>query len=507
MRSVGVTSEARAAASPRSESEIMEQTTHHNTRAAALDEAGVHPSTMGAQRASRGVARLIQTAVGLAFVGLASLVTTSAGCGGDGGSGGAGGAPVFCEGGFVRVVDGEDVCEGKCEQAKCGDGYACVDNKCALLCAVHAECGDGLSQECVSVKEDETAKDIAICQATAEGSVGIKCPNNTECDGVFACPDGKKCDPACVGDACPCAADKCQPLFCRTTGVGDADAFCTLRDCHADSECPGGFWCATTRDPHQICGTTKGNNDSCGKTTDACVDPAQNEANGTTYAEGSICALRTECRVRRQCAPCETDLDCSVIAGQRCKQLADEKVCVRDCRSDGDCEAGFKCEESSCIPRFGACVGAGNFCEPCRNDLDCGDKDSGKACVSWGGSERMCIDVTLSKSCTTDNDCPAAPDGTHGLCADEGNIGATSSDDVYHKCYFPSHFNAGAGRISCWCSNPGTSCFTAGDCCSGKCVGANVALEIPGVCCGQAGVACIIGADCCSKKCTNGTCE
>lgn len=487
----------------------MQQTTHHSSRASALREAGEDLPSKGEGRAPRGLARLIQAALGLAVLGAASLVGTASGCGGsggEGGSGGSGGAPPFCEGGFVRSVDGKDVCEGKCTQAACGDGYACVDNKCGLLCAVHAECGDGLSQECALVKEDDTAKDISVCRATGEGSVGVKCPNGNECDNVFACPDGKKCDPACTGDTCPCAADRCKPLFCRTSGIGDADALCTLRDCHADTECPGGFWCATTRDPHQICGTTKGDNTTCGTTTEDCVDPAQNEANGTTYVEGTICALRTECRPRRQCAPCESDLDCSAIAGQHCKQVGPEKACVRDCGSDGDCEGGFKCEGGSCIPRFGACVGTGQFCEPCRNDLECGDKDSGRACVSFGGAERMCIDVTLSMSCTTDNDCPVAPDGKHGYCAD-GDIGADPSSPYYHKCYFPSHFNQGAGRLSCWCSNPGTGCFTADDCCSGKCKGASVANGIPGTCCGQTGVACIVGLDCCSNKCTNGACE
>jgi len=404
---------------------------------------------------------------------LAGVAATGAGAG-------CSKAAPFCEGGFIRQQPTETdpgVCEGKCTQAACGDGHACVDNKCVLTCASHLECA-GLSQDCVPVKEDDTNKDIDICQDNGKGTIGVKCPFGDECTSQNACPDGKACDPACTGSSCPCPGDQCKPLLCRTAGQGDAEAFCTLQDCHADGDCPGGYWCATIRDPHPICGTTKGNTSFCGTTTDPCVDPSQDMANGTTYQEGPHCAVRNECRLRKSCAPCETDIDCSGIPGQHCSTMPADgsKSCTRDCAADSDCEVGFQCLDGGCTPRYGSCVGAdGTYCEPCRNDLDCGGKDSILSCVSFGGAERMCLDVTASIACTSNLNCPTGPDGRHGFCTDN------SADSTYHHCVYPPP-NTGSGHLSCWGSNPGAACLLAAECCSGKCFGASQAQQIPGVC-------------------------
>jgi hypothetical protein len=436
--------------------------------------AGTSPARPTTQPASgapaappRGLSRALQTAAALVLAALAGVVTTGAGAGCSKGA--------FCEGGFIRQQPTDTdpgVCEGKCTQAACGDGHTCVDNKCVLLCSSHLDCTP-LSQDCASVKEDDSGKDVTICQDNGKGTIGEKCPFGNECMSANACPDGKACDPSCSGSSCPCPSDQCKPLFCRTTGMGDADAFCTLQDC------PGGYWCAAIRDPHAICGTMKGNSSFCGTSTDPCVDPSMDMANGTTYQEGPHCALRNECRIRKQCAPCATDLDCSGVPGQHCTTFTDgTKSCTRDCdqsRGDADCEQGFKCDNNACIPRFGSCVGKGNYCEPCRNDLDCGGKDSKLSCVSFGGSERMCIDVTASTPCTTDNDCPTGPDGRHGLCSDN------NADPTYHHCFYPPQ-NTGSGRLSCWCSNVGSACFLGSECCSGKCFGASVANQVPGLC-------------------------
>src|SRR6185369_11981044 len=96
-----------------------------------------------------------------------------------------------------------------------------------------------------------------------------------------ACPDKT----ACVVPACSEA--ECLPLTCKTNGVGDARAYCTKLDCADDSQCPGGYYCGITRDPHTICGLMpeKGNNTVCGKTAEACVDPAT-FGMGNTYFEG-----------------------------------------------------------------------------------------------------------------------------------------------------------------------------------------------------------------------------
>lgn len=437
----------------------------------------------------RGLGRLVQTVSAIAGLALVLTSAAMAGCGGSvSGTGGGtttastGGEAPFCAGGFIRPspTDPKGTCEGKCTAGACGADNTCVDNHCALTCANHLECGDGLSQECLPAKEDDSQKDITTCQPNGKGSVGTKCAFGTECASQFACPDGKKCDPACAGADCPCPADKCKALFCRGAGEGDAEAFCTLQDCHADGDCPGGYWCAKVRDPHQICGTMKGDDSFCGTTTEPCVDPAMNATTGGTYEEAAQCAVRTECRIRRQCAPCSTDLDCSVVAGQHCTQVGQEKVCTRDCVAESDCENGFQCMNGACTPRFGACVGTGKYCEPCRSDLDCDGPAGKQACVSFGGAERVCIDVTASMACTTDNDCPTGPDGRHGLCADS-TIGVGSGDAIYHKCIYPP-FTEATNVFSCWCGNKGTGCYKNADCCSNKCIGGSATTGNVGDC-------------------------
>jgi len=437
----------------------MQHPTHTPTRAAT-------PA-----RSRRGIFRAWQTAAAFVLVALggAAASTSSSGCGSattctsDCGGSGTGGGGIFCEGGFIRPDPGGGAvgtCEGKCTAEACGAGQACVDNHCALTCASHLDC-TSFSQDCAPAKDDD-GKDITTCQGNGKGSIGVKCPFGTECGTAFACPDGKICDPACTGPDCPCPADKCAALSCLTAGQGDAEAYCT-QDCHGDAECPGGFWCATVRDSHKICGTTTGG-PLCGTSTDPCVDPAQNMATGATYSEGTLCAFRDQCRIRKQCAPCETDLDCSVIPGQHCTTMALDgtKACTRDCIADGDCEVGFKCAEGACISRFGSCVGTGKYCEPCRNDKECG---AGLACLSYGGAERFCIAVNTT--CALDADCPTGPDGRHGICANAA-FGLTSSDIRFNKCFFPPQ-NDASGRLSCWCANPGTACNVSKDCCSGKC--------------------------------------
>jgi hypothetical protein len=448
----------------------------------------------------RGLARALQTAAALGLVALAGLVSTasSTGCGSS------------CDA-FTRTTKNADgstteTCEQLCDATKCGEHGACVDNKCALTCTGQLDCNGG--EDCVPAKDDEK-KDVGVCQQTGRGTIGTHCPfgqGDCAANGAYACPDGKACDPACTAN-CTCPADQCKELYCRTTGQGDADAICTLQDCHADADCPGGYWCSQIRDPQQICGPKcasskcdsgpkqgaactkdsdceKGNSKFCGgkvTTPPACIAPADLSANGQTFVEGPYCALRNECAVRGQCAPCTTDFDCSRAAGQVCTQVGAEKVCTKTCASDSDCENAFACTAGACVPRFGACVGSGKFCEPCRSDMDCGGKDSTYACISFsGGAEKVCVDIGTGSACTKDADCPASPDGRHGICAD-ARIGSSSGDGIFHTCYLPP-FNEATNAFSCWAGNQGTGCFVAADCISGKCTGANKTAGLAGTC-------------------------
>src|SRR5262249_26897507 len=145
----------------------------------------------------------------------------------------------------------------------------------------------------------------------------------------------------CIISTCP--ANECVPMKCITSGKGDANAYCTSEDCTSDADCGPGYGCKITRDPRKICNSNKGNNNFCGKTTDPGLDPADFMKDGGTFFEGSLCILRHTCEVREQCAPCATDLDCSLVAGQSCTMVGTEKVCTRGCANDKNCDQDYHC--------------------------------------------------------------------------------------------------------------------------------------------------------------------
>jgi hypothetical protein len=77
------------------------------------------------------------------------------------------------------------------------------------------------------------------------------------------------------------------------------------------------------------------------------------------------------------------------------------------------------------------------FCAPCRYDLDCEGGDAGiLLCEALHGTERSCIDLSLSKTCTTDTNCPQAPSGLYGHCLNESD-GLSPTDSAYHHCFAP----------------------------------------------------------------------
>ena len=47
-----------------------------------------------------------------------------------------------------------------------------------------------------------------------------------------------------------------RPDNIAAAGQGDADAYCSSIDCKTDMDCPGGYFCGVTRDPHPICDAT-----------------------------------------------------------------------------------------------------------------------------------------------------------------------------------------------------------------------------------------------------------
>ncbi len=442
------------------------------------------------------------------------------------------GDPDPCKGGILR----NGVCEAECHPDECLANNICVDNRCRLLCDSHDDCLLGV-QACTAASDDDTGADVTVCLSNGHmpvgddngypvGVVGFGCPfGDFQCV-ASTCPNGFECDPnscadcaldeaacagiepcnigkcASTGEACTfntCSPNECRKTTCLTAGEGDADAYCTSFDCSADSDCPGGFYCGLVRDPHKVCGRTcdngkcshDGSNCSrtedcekggalCGETTDPCIDETALTANGQTLVDGSRCLLRSMCVKANECAPCQTNLDCSRGRADVCASHAGAQVCARfcedgsnclsdkeclpygktcrdkpskDCTSDADCPGATPCvDRSVCLPKHGlSCQAdpagaATNFCKPCLNDADCGGPGSVAICASVDG-QNVCFD-SFSTSCTKNADCPQAPSGAHGECLDEDQ-NVTPSDSVYHTCYFPSAMKDGAAIFTC----------------------------------------------------------
>jgi hypothetical protein len=270
-----------------------------------------------------------------------------------------------------------------------------------------------------------------------------------------------------------------------------------MRDCHADGDCAAGFWCASIRDAHPICGAPPsklhglcspqclstvgctnafGPGATCG--SDGYCNPACVMSGTATYSQGPWCTQRNECRQRKTCDPCQSDLDCAV-PGHHCRAMpmGTDKFCTPDCASDADCSDGFACTSNACIPRYGSCKGTGKFCEPCHVDADC---EAGKYCSrESSGVERVCAAPLGSVPCTSDAQCPVSPSGVHGKCMD-ASTNSSPGDGVYHTCWLP--FVLAADRFVCWPENTNAACYTGADCISKQCMGAMPAMQMPGAC-------------------------
>jgi hypothetical protein len=473
----------------------------------------------------RGWARIADRSMLAVLAGLALLfalaLAPAAGCV----------AAAECSGGYV-TADG--TCVAACTSDKCKPGNRCVGNTCVLPCGSHADCEAG--QSC-AISSDDEGKPIQLCQASTRrppfidpgtklqpGGYNWLCPfGDADCAAAFACPNGRECDPmacadcaqdaaACGGDplcnigkcgdgtACTfntCPAEQCTPFECIGEAEGDAFGYCSHHDCSADADCPAGFYCGDTRDPHDICGNTcsggtcsnnaavscttdsqcqRGNIPFCGVTEEPCLDiTAANAATGAQYFEGAACLLRKTCLRRDDCARCTENLDCSLGNAQVCGAHAGQDVCLRLCNAQSDCRLDEFCvayvaargggsgtcgmaptvdcatpddcptpgdtcvPRQVCVPAAGACDASDSsskFCRHCVSDEDCGgvDKPGRWACVETTGGEFGCLDLAFGFECSKDADCPISPGGRHGECFDTE---VSSSSSAYMRCYFP----------------------------------------------------------------------
>ncbi|MBS2030848.1 MAG: hypothetical protein JST54_23295 [Deltaproteobacteria bacterium] len=168
---------------------------------------------------------------------------------------------------------------------------------------------------------------------------------------------GGSCTPEADGKSTECASGLCLAL---DTGAG----FCT-QDCAKNPTCPDGYSCQHAGQFGIVCMKTQG----C-KTDNDC--PAGHICDATT----STCYIKVS---RALCEPCEDDAQCA--GGGSCFTAlgSGEKFCTDACDSNGNCPAGYTCENlpnggktNQCVPVSGSCDFGKPLCAPCRGDNECG---------------------------------------------------------------------------------------------------------------------------------------
>ncbi len=298
-------------------------------------------------------------------------------------------------------------------------GFSCVEGECSYECRSHADCI--AVGHCESRSVDGERKNYCVSDATPPepGKLYTACPNGNEC------------------------ADQ---ALCVGAGSGDLDAYCTI-DCTADDDCAAGYYCGSiVRAPCADACIVNGVVGEKGQPSDPRCVPTDQIGKDKAFHCGAQGIERGVCRQREFCASCESDADCLGVANQVCaKDESGEKICTRLCDTDTrscpwgnaaqcavfDTELGL----ATCSHRFGSCHGAGETCEPCRNNDDCPD---GVCTSSQFTGERWCINLTTACDCPNgpsasgsciDGGCPPSPSGLPLQCIN------TEDSVLFNRCY------------------------------------------------------------------------
>lgn len=361
---------------------------------------------------------------------------------------GAGGAcSSDCPG---RIVDGQ--CQERCRDALCSTGYHCFENACRAPCVLDSDCAEG--QRCRRVSNEEAwegklclggdplRKDTGPCTENAdcnvaygyaciEGACRLTCEVHEHCGSTGACtatkedassksvrvcePDGFPRGSGEYGAPCPYGTECAEGFECIGAGPGDANAYCTLRGCGDDEQCPTGFFCSTQREARPPCEEACG---FAGRDARDCVPDAE-IGPGRAFECGRASLTYRVCLKRGFCNACETDADCLGRPNQVCaKDRSGEKACTVLCdRSVNSCPWGSaavcglwdeELGKETCAHRFGRCTGDGSGCHPCLDDDDC---PRGLCQENRFTGERFCVDLEANCDC---------PEGTAVSCSGGG---------------------------------------------------------------------------------------
>lgn len=377
--------------------------------------------------------------------------------GGAGGVGGTGGAPGGGgTGGMAPACEEPGDCPvGICEDPTCtagtcgvtqkAEGTACATGVCSAAgncveCIDQAQCtapaicemNQCATPECLNGVLDDGETDVDCggptcpkCPVDDLCMVGSDCITNY-CDGGICdecnpgdCEANSWCDPTGALDTCvpdlmqgqPCVADaQCPGNLC-------VDGFCCNSECEADCEsCSSAESTgadgvcspvAAGEDPTGDCDGNGCFSEVCSGTAGLCGYDGAGTDCGATCTNGTL--TESECNGMGMCvalAPvsCGNNLACN----------NGNTACEVDCDDDGDCLAGFHCEEPNCVAdkaNGAACVGDGEcVSNNCDDDVCCATScgDRCEAC-DLVGTVGTCTAIPVGTD--PDNECPAPGDG------------------------------------------------------------------------------------------------
>jgi hypothetical protein len=385
-----------------------------------------------------------------------------------------------------------------CDSSRCSPGNQCIDDgsgsgpACHLVCTQQSQCPAGYY--CNDGAPGQPSNwCVPATLAAADGSPF------TQGGGQFGTP----CLPT-GGEGNNGACDVADGFVCYGQSPTDAEAYCTVYGCQADSDCPGSWWCETVDvapnvdtvkrsfgqthtvcRPRQYCATCALDHDcpllktspsATGGTQQHCVADQQ----GGTFCSPQ-CSSNADCPLDAQCVtsfpvclpaqgtPCESDEDCP--AANSTYQHCYAGSCTPECASAADCTGSSqRCGSlGACQPRAGVCVGNGGFCDPCRSDADCAQ--GGGVCLdAIYSTERYCS-VPTRGACPSATQqgvtinlpgqgmCPAPPAGAPASSKTRGGVGCTFSSTTFappNQCIAFTSISDGNGG-----ENPVPGCWTA----------------------------------------------
>jgi hypothetical protein len=338
-----------------------------------------------------------------------------------------------------------------CVQANCLKGNQCLADEagvesCQLPCTAQSDCPWDYTCSAVTSTSTYCTADTAVSPTTGKAYV--------EGTGVW----GDSCSPAGGVDNNP-ACDWAQGFRCYAQSPTDGAAFCTQIYCKTDSDCKGGWGCATVN--------LAPNAESV------------NRSDGQTY---------TVCKPRDQCAECQSDIDCASSTGVPEHCILDRQgshYCATTCETDNNCTLDAQCVNLGqsalctktngpcvCAPYARECYGDGLLCAPCRSDADC--KAGGGLCLLADYSTEHFCGVPSKIPCTINSSdelvamCPMtdeAPNGHTPLPASAGSstplisclTGPDGVEDPANQCVGLVVFGEDEGMpipvIGCWTAN------------------------------------------------------